>query len=1700
METMTGIAAADMLGKGNYEYSLPIYHERRPILIDLVLSYDQETAGLYLNITRTGNQIIAEKVASLSKDDSDSYIWMIASPLYDRSGMITGAIESIRDITSIKETESAFKRSEELYRSILENIQEVFYRTDREGRLIMASPSWASLFGYDNSSECIGMDIAETFYYEPGRRKEFLETIAANGYVENYVAQLKRKDGTPLWVSTNSHYYYDKSGRIEGIEGILRDITEIREAEESIRESEKRYRTLFETTGTAMVVLENDGTISLANIAFERLSGYRKVEIENTMKWMDFVVPDDLERMQAQHRLRREDPESSHAHYEFRFKARSGDIHHIYLSASLIPQTLKSFASLLDITSRIQAEETLQKKHEELEATYEELAHTEQELKKSYDELVQSREALIRSEGSIRKKLENLLSPDGDIGMLNLEDLLDIPALQALMEDFTRVSGMGMAILDVTGKVLVATGWQDICTRFHRVHQVTAGYCTESDLHLAANLKEGQYTAYKCKNNLWDVVTPLFVGEQHMGNVFTGQFFYDDDIIDESVFIEQARVYGFDRDEYLAALHRVPRFSHERVHALMDYLIRLTRFLSLLSYGMLSLARTANQRDTLIRSLETSEEKYRGIFENALIGIFQTAPDGTLQNSNDALARMFGYADADEILSAGIDVGRDLYERVEDRREVLALLREHEFMEPREYPARDKDKNRFWISITARTIRDEDGTIIGIEGFCIDVTDRKRAEEELQESEELFRTVMNQLPGTVWAVDRTLTYTTSQGRGLAAIGLQPDQVRGMTLYEFFGTDDPDHPVISQHMRALAGETVMYEYTHDGITFQTFLSPLHDPAGAIIGVTGIAVDITQLKATEEALAKSQERFRMLAENSRDVIYHIDLIPERNIRYLSPSVEALCGYSPEELYQDFDILFAMVHPDDRSQLLDLLDGVIPMNWLLTISWITRDGERIWTEHTNVLIHNDEGQLVAIQGNARDITWRREAEEQIKRSEEKFSAVFAISPDPMAITDIQTGAIIDANPVFCEWMGYPLDELIGKKTTELDIWINPREREEIVSQVKRDSEVINKEVSLRIKDGKVHECTFSARFITLRGKKLLFTQAHDVSDMYILQRHLKESEAHLAQAQEIAHLGSWTYNPETREITWTLETFQIFGRAPDLGEPDFEELVSQIHPSNREDFIATVKRTLQDRTAFEKEWNIMLPSGEIRVIKTVGQVTSSDETITGLIGTVLDITDQSRAEEALQESREMYRQLFEAESDAILLVDNATGDIMQANESATDMYGYSREELLMMRNTDLSVEPEKTEQFTKQTPVNADVVIAIPLRWHRKKDGALFPVEITARFFEFSGRSVHLAAIRDITTRLQLEQQLQESRDLLIATENLAQVGGFEYDVSEQMLTWTDETYRIHGLDPGAAAPGSTDLISTSLSCYDPDDRPVIEAAFYQCIREGIPYKLEFPLTTYQGNRIWIQTTARPIEEDGEIKRIIGNILDITERKHTEEALLQVNKKLDLLTNITRHDINNTLTILSGSVEIAEMRYPDPVVLEYFLSMKKAIKTMISQIEFTQMYQNLGTGKPGWHRIQDILPASHLPSTIQMTLDIPNIELYADPMLERVFFTLLDNTLRHGKNVTEIRVSCIRIPEGIVVSWEDDGAGIPGQEKEKIFEQGYGKNTGLGLYLTRDILGITDITIRETGEPGKGARFEMTVPDGRWRIKRE
>lgn len=338
-------------------------------------------------------------------------------------------------------------------------------------------------------------------------------------------------------------------------------------------------------------------------------------------------------------------------------------------------------------------------------------------------------EALQESEMRVRKKLAAILEPEGDITGLELKDILDHEAVQSLMDDFHRLTGIGIGIIDLEGRVLVGTGWQDICTKFHRVHPETRKNCIESDLSLSAGVAPGEFKIYRCKNNMWDIATPIVVGGAHLGNLFLGQFFFEDEAPDAVLFMLQARQHGFDEGEYLAALERVPRFSRETIDAVMGFYAKFSGMISRLSHGNLRLARTLRERDSLLDSLRKSEQvlllernNLMGILDAFNDGVYIVSRDYRIEYVNPVIERLFG------------PVGeKRCHEYFHKLSAPCAWCKNDEVNAGRSvtWEWESKAAGKVYELFDA-PFKNPDGSVSKIE-FFHDITDRKKFEEELRE-------------------------------------------------------------------------------------------------------------------------------------------------------------------------------------------------------------------------------------------------------------------------------------------------------------------------------------------------------------------------------------------------------------------------------------------------------------------------------------------------------------------------------------------------------------------------------------------------------------------------------------------------------------------------------------------------------------------------------------------------------------------------------------------------------------------------------------------------------------------------------------------------------------------------------------------------------------------------------------------------------
>jgi PAS domain S-box-containing protein len=442
-------------------------------------------------------------------------------------------------------------------------------------------------------------------------------------------------------------------------------------------------------------------------------------------------------------------------------------------------------------------------------------------------------------------------------------------------------------------------------------------------------------------------------------------------------------------------------------------------------------------------------------------------------------------------------------------------------------------------------------------------------------------------------------------------------------------------------------------------------------------------------------------------------------------------------------------------------------------------------------------------------------------------------------------------------------------------------------------------------------------------------------------------------------------------------------------------------------------------------------------------------------------------------------------------LIYIINKDDTITYINTFAATMMGMSREEIIGKSRSALFPGPEGERQyrnlqrvFTSGMPIHEGNEIHLPSRvtW---QDTHLIPL----RNPEGTITAV-MGISRDITALKQAEDALRRSENQYRSI----------IDNVQDMLYRTDMEGRITMISPAGAKLAGYDspdkMIGLDLArdlYAEPQDRKKFLSIL---ARKGSVNAYPLVLRNREGHRYHVTASSHYFyDAEGNVLGIEGIMHDVTNLRQAEDALKEANRKLNLLNEITRHDVANQLTVLRGYTQLAMAKNPDPMIGDFLQKIDAITATIGRQIEFSKTYQELGVHAPGWFGLDEIFAKSK-PGGILFSSSCTGVEVYADPMLEKVFANLFGNSVMHGERVSRITVRCEHSGEDLLIAVEDNGVGIPLDIKQKIFKKGFGKNTGFGLFLSREILAITGILIHETGTQGRGARFEIIVPKGGFR----
>ena len=596
-------------------------------------------------------------------------------------------------------------------------------------------------------------------------------------------------------------------------------------------------------------------------------------------------------------------------------------------------------------------------------------------------------EDLRESETTVRKKLRAITEPEGDISTLELADIIDVEELQLMMEDAFRATKVGGAILDVSGKILVSTAMEDICREFHRVHPDTARNCLESDLALAGGVPVGTFKPYRCKNNMWDMVTSLEIGGKHLGNIYVGQFFFAEEDVNYEVFRRQARQHGFDETAYLAALDRVPRLKRETVDRAMAFYSRLARMISSLSYTTIKLSRNMVQHQQAEQALRDSHDLLNATQRIAGIGGWQWDVATDTVTWSEELYNITGL-NPNSPPPQFNDGHHRIYTKESWQKLTTVVDNTLKTGEPYEMYAQmiRSDGEIRDVYIYGGSNLNNDGSVSGLFGIVEDITDKNQRERQLKESEENLRITLNSIGDAVISTDIDGNIVRMNPVAESLCGWSLDEAKGKSLNDVFHIVHADtgetveNPVTkvleTEDTIGLANHTMLI--SRDGKEYQIADSaaPIRDDNGHTSGVVLVFRDVTEEYRVARALADSERDMARAQTMAQLGSWQFDL--DTGIATGSDQARIIYGVNERDL--TIDNVQSLPLPEYRPRLDAALKALVQDGTPYDIEFKIRRPSDNTVRNVHSVAEYD-AQHHRIVGTIQDITERRRAERRME-----------------------------------------------------------------------------------------------------------------------------------------------------------------------------------------------------------------------------------------------------------------------------------------------------------------------------------------------------------------------------------------------------------------------------------------------------------------------------------------------------------------------------------------------------------------------------------------------------------------------------------------------------------------------------------------------------------------------------------------------
>jgi PAS domain S-box-containing protein len=868
-------------------------------------------------------------------------------------------------------------------------------------------------------------------------------------------------------------------------------------------------------------------------------------------------------------------------------------------------------------------------------------------------------------------------------------------------------------------------------------------------------------------------------------------------------------------------------------------------------------------------------------------------------------------------------------------------------------------------------------------------------------------------------------------------------------------------------------------------------------------------------SEAAVGSSEKKYRTLIETTGTGFVILDA--EGRVLDANEEYVCLAGRSvPQEIRGRSVTEWTAEHDRERNsrEVRKCLEQGFVRN--LEVDYVHRSGAIVPVEITATVIEqNGAKQVLSL---VRDISERKKTQVERLLSKQRFHAIFNNTPLGICIVDMNRRPV-DANAAFQTMLGYTLDELKALSVPDIsDPGDDQRTRSLYRAMLEGSISSFTMEKRYRRKDGSPLWTNLTGTLIRNEKNEPEYSIGivEDITVRKQAEQALRDSESRLKEAQEIAHVGNWEWDLATNRVFWSDELFRIYGFAPGEIAPDYGVVVNAMHPDSRPKFLAAIDAALAGERSFEMDYAFFRKDGAEAVLHTIGKVQlDAAGKPARMTGIVQDITQQKRAQDALLESEERFRSIFDGASDGILIADRSTRQFTDANRAMCEMLGYSRDELLSIGIDRIHPADDLQRvlaEFEKQVRGEKRIAEDLPVL---RKDCTVFYADISTTTAVIGGRQYAIGIFRDITERRIMREALRSSRDFIDRI----------LDTVDEAFIVIDRDYRIVMANNAYAAQAGLPLqdilgkhcheIShgSSMPCFENGE----ECGVRRCCETGEPQTCVHKHTAKDGGVLYVETKAYPLKDaDGAVTSAIEVINNITDRHLLEEQMLKTQKleAVGLLAGGIAHDFNNLLQAVFGNISLAKM-FSDKDGKAYGM-LEDAEAALYQATHLTKQLLTFSKGGEPVKRM--VAPAVLVEQAARFALSGSNVgsRVSKDPdlwtveadegQLNQVIHNIVLNAseaMPDGgaisldmQNVVLSEKSGVPLPKGkyVRIGITDTGAGIPEQHISRIFDPYFTtkkKGSGLGLATSYSIIAKHGGTITVSSVPGDGTTFFLYLP---------